>query len=747
MTSGAVRRPIFSRVVRFFLFLAITLLAAAAISVIVEWRLRPAFGATGQYFDRPDWTGSVRVRAVDPDLTTRRLVENWRWRPQPFSVRWEAWLLLSRAGTYRFASASDDGSTLWVDETIVVDNGGLHEGRMVVGSRELSAGVHRLRVDYFEGGGGSEIDVRWAEPGAALRTLAAPDLLASPPSAAARRWWPFARTVRDRLTIAVTIAYLAAFVALTIGGPLRAMVRRERVGRLPADVRAVLVITLLLAAVALWWGLPGPGWASDELTPDDFATALDAHFANGWWSKYPPGHFQFVIAASAPVWMLRAIDPSAYGDRWGELAIFLIARSISVVMSMGVTLLVYLCGRRLFDHTTAIVGAALFALLPPFVYYGKLANLDMPYLFWFAVALLAYARLYDAPTTADLMIYAAAGTAAICTKDQAYGLFVLPSFAVMWRVLRLHSREMSGALAAATAVAAVLFVASHNLVFNVTGFVEHLRSITGSQSQSFRVFERGPAGQWAMFAVSIRLLVVMLGVPACTFAVIGVVSAAKDAAKDRGPGRLFWFGLPALSYYLTFIAVVGYTYDRFLLPIALTLSLFAGAGVAALVRIRAMRALTIAVASAAAVLVLYRAIALDLAMLRDSRYQVEKWMAQHAPPGETVVAIGLTEFLPRLDEYRVERFLALDAGDLETLRAPHVIANDEFARRYAPGSEEYAAYERLTAGQGPYRPAAMLRASLPFEMLTYQHAVHGVEAFTNLAKINPAMRVLAPTAP
>lgn len=62
-------------------------------------------------------------------------------------------------GDYEFFTTSDDGSRLYVDGELVVDNDGLHSPETVIGSRTLSAGSHSLRVEFFEKGGGQVLEV------------------------------------------------------------------------------------------------------------------------------------------------------------------------------------------------------------------------------------------------------------------------------------------------------------------------------------------------------------------------------------------------------------------------------------------------------------------------------------------------------------------------------------------------------------------------------------------------------------
>jgi len=68
-------------------------------------------------------------------------------------------LVAPEEGDYEFFTDSDDGSRLYVDGELVVDNDGLHASRTVIGSRTLSAGSHSLRVEFFEKSGGQVLEV------------------------------------------------------------------------------------------------------------------------------------------------------------------------------------------------------------------------------------------------------------------------------------------------------------------------------------------------------------------------------------------------------------------------------------------------------------------------------------------------------------------------------------------------------------------------------------------------------------
>ena len=70
------------------------------------------------------------------------------------------------AGNYTFRLTSDDGSELFIDDGLVIDHDGLHGETDKDGDVELTAGMHALRINFFEAGGGQELTLSWRPPGA-----------------------------------------------------------------------------------------------------------------------------------------------------------------------------------------------------------------------------------------------------------------------------------------------------------------------------------------------------------------------------------------------------------------------------------------------------------------------------------------------------------------------------------------------------------------------------------------------------
>ncbi|MFG1603409.1 family 16 glycoside hydrolase [Actinoplanes sp. NPDC049265] len=74
-------------------------------------------------------------------------------------------------GSYVFRMTSDDGSKLYIDDKLVIDHDGLHGAEPKDGTVRLTEGLHSLRIEHFERGGGQQLTLAWQPPGASDFTL------------------------------------------------------------------------------------------------------------------------------------------------------------------------------------------------------------------------------------------------------------------------------------------------------------------------------------------------------------------------------------------------------------------------------------------------------------------------------------------------------------------------------------------------------------------------------------------------
>jgi hypothetical protein len=195
--------------------------------------------------------------------------------------------------------------------------------------------------------------------------------------------------------------------------------------------------------------------------------------------------------------------------------------------------------------------------------------------------------------------------------------------------------------------------------------------------------------------------------------------------------------LPIVSYYLSFIAIIGYQYDRFYMAPAALLAVFAGVALAWLAgRAGWGRAAAVGVAAYS----LAYGASVNLMMASDSRIEAEAWLRAHT--GRAMVAfIGPMAYLPRPGGLLAEPF-APDWEAIDAVLPEFLVINAEYAKR--PRSATF--YEPLLDGTHPdYRLVATFKSPPGASLLAYNSLfTNGIEDdFTNLDKINPEIRVFA----
>lgn len=80
-------------------------------------------------------------------------VEDW------MGFEYNAWIKIPETGVYRFYIYSDDGSVLYIDGQLVVDNDGSHSARRKDAKVHLEKGFHDLKILYIERYMGQELQV------------------------------------------------------------------------------------------------------------------------------------------------------------------------------------------------------------------------------------------------------------------------------------------------------------------------------------------------------------------------------------------------------------------------------------------------------------------------------------------------------------------------------------------------------------------------------------------------------------
>ena len=114
------------------------------------------------------WTTSLNIPVQDFSKGFPGVADRFEW----FAIDYTGKIWITKAGHYRFTLESDDGSALFIDDRLVIDNDGIHSVLMKKGSVHLKPGPHSIRIAYFQGPRLSvALRLKVARPGQGLRVL------------------------------------------------------------------------------------------------------------------------------------------------------------------------------------------------------------------------------------------------------------------------------------------------------------------------------------------------------------------------------------------------------------------------------------------------------------------------------------------------------------------------------------------------------------------------------------------------
>jgi 4-amino-4-deoxy-L-arabinose transferase-like glycosyltransferase len=425
----------------------------------------------------------------------------------------------------------------------------------------------------------------------------------------------------------------------------------------------ILLAAAGLRLAGLFWGLPAAdGWDNDGFTPRNFLTALALTWKPGSFFTYPPLHALLLAVPSLPVaaWALAHAPSLSQHDVIATITspvymtVFaVIGRFVGIAMSLGIIWCVGEMARLIAGARAGLFAAAACALSVLLTYYGQVGNLDVPYLFWSMLSLLAVMRAIAGYDIRQLWWAALLAAAAIATKDQAYAVFALslPLVLLLWFVAdawpRENSRKIAMTLVPAAAVALFALLLVDGVITNPSGFLRRVAFLTGPASQDYAEYLQGPQGWWAL----LRDMAIYFG-HGTGWCVLVLAALGVGLHLRRSAGALRMAGLLPLLAILSFIICFNFAAlrsdDRFLLPQAVLACVYIGIAADALAFSRPARRLAGRfILATLAVVALHHVIGVNAAMLMDPRYDAERWMAAHVAPGDTVEIYGQNCFQPR----------------------------------------------------------------------------------------------------
>jgi Dolichyl-phosphate-mannose-protein mannosyltransferase/PA14 domain len=468
--------------------------AAAALGASVVWLLlafafRTPSGLTRTVYSEIGFGGEAAptdaVSDVDLHFTDRP-----HGPRRFFSVRWAGVWQVDQAGAYDLFLGADDAAVLRIDGEVVLERGAAVGFPTTSASRELTAGPHRIEVDYEQRAGGMFLKAGWARRGEAQKPFR--QALIFPASTP-----PTARQIRLN-AIVDAAAYVAAIAwLLTIAAALALGFRRirsdGRAGRTmwvtwvtwPGWARwgrwlapAAAVATVIVAAalrfetICIMYGpFDRPAWLFEleahtcpriaALRPVNlYVGAVEQPYAGGdpinylrfareMTSFYAAHVREPVFVASTKLWLMLADDRDV---------------AVSLASAMFSTLAVwaaYLLGSYAHSRWTGLAAALALAIERDAIAWAAEGWRDDAMMFVFVMSCYAFLRCVRAPTVANAIFAGAIAGIACLTRITALS-FVLPAIAYLG-FLAVMERRASGSRMRSTwrtaAVALIVMIA------------------------------------------------------------------------------------------------------------------------------------------------------------------------------------------------------------------------------------------------------------------------------------------------
>lgn len=133
-------------------------------------------GFMGRYYDNRIFSGRAKLVRYDERISFNDSSFREIFPEEDYSVIWSGRLYVDEGGIYKFYTESDDGSFLYINDKLIVNNGGDHAVKIADGTMYLTKGHYDIKVKYFNSMGSGQIRVFWETPGGLRHLLEGDDV-------------------------------------------------------------------------------------------------------------------------------------------------------------------------------------------------------------------------------------------------------------------------------------------------------------------------------------------------------------------------------------------------------------------------------------------------------------------------------------------------------------------------------------------------------------------------------------------
>jgi alpha-L-fucosidase len=112
----------------------------------------------------------LQLQSLKTGIATQLSIDN-KLRKEKYGFIFEGLIKIAKTGVYNFYLTSDDGSQLFIDDEMVVNNDGNHGMEEKMDKAVLQKGLHRIKLLYYDAGGGNGLSVSYNLQGQQKQSL------------------------------------------------------------------------------------------------------------------------------------------------------------------------------------------------------------------------------------------------------------------------------------------------------------------------------------------------------------------------------------------------------------------------------------------------------------------------------------------------------------------------------------------------------------------------------------------------
>lgn len=123
----------------------------------------PKNGLKYQYFEGSwdELPSFSKLTPVSSGVTSSATLEKTKNRDKNFAMVWEGYVEVKNTGRQKFYINSDDGSKLYINDELIINHDGHHSAITKTGETILEKGLHKVRIEYFQGSGSYFLETGW----------------------------------------------------------------------------------------------------------------------------------------------------------------------------------------------------------------------------------------------------------------------------------------------------------------------------------------------------------------------------------------------------------------------------------------------------------------------------------------------------------------------------------------------------------------------------------------------------------